>query len=370
MKQLFRSSHLLLILLAALLFSCFSCGGGDSSSSGGSYYSGGGSSGSASPTPTATAAIVTSDAVYHAPTVDRKYSYYHYIPSSSLSRKSPVRVLLYCNGGPPLEVVGSNDYSAWESYVKNSEFPQIKPYCDTYGYALIMMVVPTLNSTTYPDYTMNTTSMVRWVMFDNSFDGQITNSAFYKRPDLVFVKVIDEFNSYLTNNGFTPYSRVFMTGYSAGAMQTNRFSMLFPDKVAAAGIGAAGLYIFPLDTYNGTNLIYATGTSDMAQISGNAYSLGSYKSIPHLVYTGSDDTNDPMNGSNSATDEEKNIIRNNAALFGQSNSPVDRTQKFANYLQSIGMQCTYKSYSGVGHQLTSDMLNDTFKFFDSVTPRN
>jgi|GEM_PF-2006813 len=369
MKESIRSIHVLVLIITLLIFSCIGCSGGGSN--GGSSYSGGGSySGTASPTPTPTGNIVTSDAVYHAPTNDRKYSYYHYIPSSALSRKSPIRVLFYCHGAPPLEVVGSNDYSSWESYVKNSEFPMIKPYCDTYGYALVIMVVPTLNSTTYPEYTMNTASMVRWVMFDNSFDSQITNSSFYKRPDLVFVKVIDEFTAYLTTSGYTPYSKVFMTGFSAGAMQTNRFSLMFPDKIAAAGIGAAGLYLFPLDIYNSTNLIYATGTSDIAQISGNTYTLSTYKSVPHFVYVGNDDTNDPMNGSNSATDEEKNIIRNNSALFGSSSSPTDRTQKFANYLQSIGMECTYKSYSGVGHQFTSDMINDTFKFFDSVTPRN
>jgi hypothetical protein len=49
-------------------------------------------------------------------------------------------------------------------------------------------VTPRYFSQTWPDYLMNTQNMVRWVMFDNDFDKP--EYAFYKRPDLEFLKII------------------------------------------------------------------------------------------------------------------------------------------------------------------------------------
>lgn len=294
--------------------------------------------------------------VYHPPTNEIKYSYYHYIPTSALQR-NPVRVLLYGHGSPKLDT-----YSQMEEYVRTSEIPRIKSYCDTYGYALVIMVTPR-SFGPYPDYKMNTQSMARWVMFNNRFDK--SKYKFYKRPDLLFIKVIDDFMNFLSSNGYTPYPKVFMTGFSNGGMQSNRFPILHPGKVAATAIGAAGAFLYPVEIWSGITLTYPVGTSDIGKIPGSTYSLAAFKQIPHFIFVGENDlnyNNDPVNFDDNYDRDQATIIN---TYFGSN--AVERARNFADYLNLINMQSTAKVYPGVGHNYTSQMLVETFNFFDSVS---
>jgi hypothetical protein len=242
--------------------------------------------------------------------------------------------------------------------VRTIEIPRIRPFVDIYGYALLIMVMPR-NCGSYPDYKMNTSSMVRWVMFHNPFDKP--GYEFYKRPDREFIKVIDDFMSFLRDSGYTPYPKVFMTGFSGGGQQSNRFPVLHPGKVAATAIGGAQAFLYPVETWNGVTLTYPVGTYDIGQIPGNTYSLDVFKQIPHFVFIGADDTNDPVPHDDNYDRWQAYIIN---TYFGKN--PVERTIKFADYLKSIGMQAQLKVYPGVGHEYTSQMIIDTFNFFDSV----
>ena len=201
---------------------------------------------------------------YQPATTEIKYSFYYYLPNSALKR-NPVRVLLYGHGSPQLDT-----YNKMEEYVRTLEIPRLRSYCDTYRYVLLIMVTPR-NYGSYPDYKMNTQAMVRWVMFNSSFDKP--DYEFYKRPDIVFNKVIDNFMAILYSKGYTPYRRVFMTGFSNAGLQANRFPILYPDRIAATAIGAAGAYIYPVNDWNGTKLTYPVGTTDVTQISGNSFHL-------------------------------------------------------------------------------------------------
>jgi predicted esterase len=289
---------------------------------------------------------------YHAPTNDIKYSYYYYIPESALQR-NPVRILLYAHSSPKFD-----RYTQMEEYVCNVEIPRIKPYCEKYGYAAVIMVTPR-NFGPCPDYKMNTQSMVKWTMFDNQWDKP--DYEFYKRPDLVFVKVIDEFIEYLRSNGYKPYSKVFMTGFSNGGMQSNRLPILQPNRIAATAIGAAGAFLYPLNSFKGTTLNYPVGVNDVALIAGSSYSLNAFKKIPHFVFVGICDNNDPVPNDDCYDSDEADIINAN---FGSK--PVARAQRFSSYLKSIGMRADWKLYT-VCHDYTEEMLEDTFKFFDSVS---
>jgi dienelactone hydrolase len=237
----------------------------------------------------------------------------------------------------------------------------MRPFVDTYGYALLIMVMPR-NCGPYPDYKMNTSSMVRWVMFPNPFDKP--EYRFYKRPDLEFIKVIDDFMNFLRDNGYTPYPKVFMTGFSGGGQQSNRFPILHPSRIAATAVGGAGAFLYPVETWNRIPLTYPVGISDINRISGSTYSLAAFKQIPHFIFVGEKDLryeNDPVNFDDNYDRRQAYIIN---TYFGKN--PVERSVKFADYLKSIGMQATLKIYPGVGHDYTHEMIRDTFNFFDSV----
>jgi pimeloyl-ACP methyl ester carboxylesterase len=295
---------------------------------------------------------ITGQIIYHPPTSERKYSYYHYIPDSALMR-DPVRVLLYAHGSGEIDT-----YPEMEAFIRDQEIYRILPSCIEYGYALVVMVTPRNFSHVYPDYLMNTQNMVRWVMFDNDFDKP--EYEFYKRPDLEFVKVIDDFMSFLCSNGYKAYDRVFMTGFSAGGVQSQRFPILHPDKVAATAIGGAPGFLYPVDTWNNIPLYYHVGIYDIGQIPGNSYSLADFVKIPHFIFVGGSDTNDALYHPDMYDNAQSDIIK---TYFGTNLQ--ERALMFSNYLSSIG-QSTVKIYPGIGHVYTPEMLIDTFTFFDSV----
>jgi pimeloyl-ACP methyl ester carboxylesterase len=234
----------------------------------------------------------------------------------------------------------------------------MKPFVDTYGYALLIMVTPR-NCGPYPDYMMEANAMSRWVMFPNPFDKP--EYQFYKRPDLEFIKVIDDFMNFLKENGYTPYAKVFMTGFSAGGQQSNKFPILHPSRIAATAIGAPAFFTYPVEIWERIPLTYPVGTYDINQIPGTTYSLAAFKQIPRFIFVGRDDTKDP-GGVPVLYDQWQAYIIN--TYF--SKNPVERAIKFADYLKSIGMQAQLKVYPGVGHEYTSQMIIDTFNFFDSI----
>ncbi|MDQ7787037.1 MAG: CARDB domain-containing protein [Thermodesulfovibrionales bacterium] len=296
---------------------------------------------------------ITGQIIYHPPTSERKYSYYHYIPESALMR-DPVRILLYAHGSGEI-----NTYPEMEEFIRNQEIYRILPHCDTYGYVLTVMVTPRNFSHVWPDYMMNTQNMVRWVMFDNDFDKP--EYEFYKRPDLEFVKVIDDVMSFLCHNGYMAYNKVFMTGFSAGGVQSQRFSVVHPGKVAATAVGGAPGFLYPIDTWDNTPLHYHVGIYDIGQIPYHTHSMADFMNIPHFIFVGGDDTNDALYHPDMYDDDQSDIIK---TYFGANLQT--RAQMFSDYLSLIGMHSTVKIYPGIGHVYTQDMLTDTFTFFDAV----
>jgi len=314
--------------------------------------------------------ITIGKVVYRPPSGEIKYSYFYYFPESALT-KQPLRILFYIpnvacstvwgSEKPTVAVPTNVAYQRIEDYVRNLEISRLKRLVEIHGYVLLIVVVPR-NCGPDPDFKMNTPSMVRWVMFPNSFDKP--EYEFYKRPDLEFVKIIDNFITLLKNDGYKPYDKVFMLGFSAGGSAAHRFSVLHPTKVAAVAIGAAQVYLYPVSYWEGIPLPYPVGTYDVDRIPGTAYSLDEFKRIPHFVFIGEQDVapeNDPVNFEDICTRTEAYLVN---FYFGKN--PVERTIKFVDYLQSIGMKVTLKIYSGVGHQFTFQMLRDVFIFFDSV----
>lgn len=305
----------------------------------------------------ATASIIlsiTGQIIYHPPTSERKYSYYHYIPESALMR-NPVRVLLYAHGSPKIDT-----YPEMEAFIRNQEINQILPSCEKYGYALVVMVTPRNFNGVDKDFLMNTQNMVRWVMFDNAFDKP--EYAFYKRPDLELVKVIDDFMSFIGQNGYTVYNKVFMTGFSAGGVQSQRFSILHPDKVAATAIGGAPGFLYPIVATWGDNIPinYHVGINDIDQIPGNTYSLSKFANIPHFVFVGGNDTNVALHHPDMYDEAQSVIIETH---FGTNLQ--DMALMFSQFISMIG-QSTLKIYPGIAHEYTPEMRTDTFTFFDSI----
>jgi hypothetical protein len=190
-------------------------------------------------------------------------------------------------------------------------------------------------------------------MFDDRFN--TPECDFYYRTDLEYRKVIDEFLWLLEAKGYTPHQKVFMTGFSAGGLQTNLLRFLHTDLIAAVAIGAPTILTYPVDSWDGTIMNYPYGTADIDSLSG-MYSFELLKKIPHFLFAGANDTNIPPPSS-----PEDEFYQNN---FGSSMASM--VTIYNDYLVSIGMQSQYKLYP-TGHLYWDYMIEDTFKFFESVS---
>jgi pimeloyl-ACP methyl ester carboxylesterase len=171
--------------------------------------------------------------------------------------------------------------------------------------------------------------------------------------------------SFVRQNGYNVHDRVFMTGFSAGGVQSQRFPILHPDKVAATAIGGAPGFLYPVAIWDEVvpvvELDYHVGINDIDQIPGKTFSPDKFTKIPHFIFAGGIDTNEALGNPDMYDYERSTIIR---TYFGTTLQTM--AQKFSGYLNTRGQQSTVKVYPDIGHVYTPEMLTDTFTFFDSV----
>lgn len=267
-----------------------------------------------------------------------KHAFYYYIPSH-VADDHPVKTVVVGNGHPRPE-----SYAALAEDVRHTA-EWYSSYCDDHGYAMIKLLTPGVAQYFH-----------RELMFADPDPADPL-----VRPDLEIASVIRGFMDKASDEGLDMHPRVFMTGGSNGGIQSNYFPMLHPGLVEATAIASAGIYIYPTGDYNGTRLPYPAGVADVDDIDGVSFSIQEFSEVDHFVVVGQNDTNE-VNDPISILDEP--YLSFYTEHLGTTQA--DRVAPYVEYLQSIGMDATFKIYPGLGHGLTSEWNDDTFRFFDGV----
>lgn len=271
-----------------------------------------------------------------------KYAFYYFIPSH-VTDDDPVRTVVVGNGNPRPE-----SYQALATDMRHSA-RRYADYCDDHGYAMIKLLVPGAAQYFHREL----------IFADPDPDDPLV------RPDLEIASIIGAFIARASGEGLDMHPRVFMTGGSNGGIQANYFPVLHPHLVEATAIGFAGIYIYPMIVYKGTRLPYPAGIADIDEIDDISFSMGEFRRIGHLIAVGENDTaeiNDPIG-----------ILDEPLATFYVDEfgtTQADRVAPYAEYLQSVGMDASAVVYPGLGHGLTNEWTEATFRFFDSALPRN
>jgi hypothetical protein len=118
-------------------------------------------------------------------------------------------------------------------------------------------------------------------------DVMLTRIRSLKRLDLQLLQMIDDARNVLSGMGIITDSKIFMSGFSASATFTNRFSFLHPDKIKALAIGGFnGELMLPQKDINGAKLIYPIGTNDFKKLFSDTFHLDAYRQIPQYIYMG------------------------------------------------------------------------------------
>ena len=224
---------------------------------------------------------------------------------------------------------------------------------DEHKYVLLVPVIP--RPATNHVYAV----AFDWKVFLDSTD------PFCQKPDVKVNLMIDKLTSDLRSDGYDVHDKVFVDGFSAGAMFAQRYTLLHPERVQAIAAGqCGGAMTLPESSYNGTQMDWPVGVNDFLSLVGCEFDQNAYRQVPQFIYIGDQDTNNSTlwgTGELWRTQSQIDFLNN---TFGDTD-PV-RLENQVNYLNSIGYDnITFTEYVGVGHQFTSEMINDFLAFFSA-----
>ena len=175
-------------------------------------------------------------------------------------------------------------------------------------------------------------------------------STVYHRLDLQLIAMIEDAINSLDEREINFEETILMWGFSASGMFANRFTALHPEKVRAAAIGAPGGWpIAPVAEYEGVELNYPIGIADLFQLVGYSFDVENFKNTPLYLYLGDQDTNDAL---------PYNVTLN--TYIGTT--PVSRWPIAEEIYNSVGCNCEFVLYPGVGHEITNQMDGDVKSF--------
>lgn len=203
-----------------------------------------------------------------------------------------------------------------------------------------------------------------WQLYTHALDRDTLETEILEleRLDLQLGAMIDDAIGRLSANGWRVNPKVLMTGFSASGMFANRFTVLHPERVLAAAIGSPGGWpIAPVDTWKGESLRYPIGVGDVEELAGTPFALENFRQVPLFFFIGDQDDNDSVPHDDGYDDKDAILI---FYLFGRT--PLERWSIAQELYESIGANVDFRVYSGVGHTIPPEMLEDVKVFFEEA----
>lgn len=192
-------------------------------------------------------------------------------------------------------------------------------------------------------------------------DVMMEKSPDLKRLDLQLVEMIHDAKNILKLLKIDVQDKIFMSGFSASATFTNRFSFLHPDKIQALAIGGFnGELMLPKNEINGIKLNYPIGTNDFEKLFSRQFDFETYKLIPQFIYMGALDENDAVQFDDAYSKQERKIINTYIGATVQQRYAACQRR----YLK-LNINATFKTIEKVGHWTTGSMNLEVIKFFSS-----
>jgi hypothetical protein len=172
--------------------------------------------------------------------------------------------------------------------------------------------------------------------------------------------MVDELKLYLNQNELYVFDKIFIYGYSINGHFANRYSLLHPDRVqAVAAGGLSGLITLPFSSYAEREMNWYLGVNNFESITGLFFDFSAYENIPQYYFWGENDLF-PYH-----LDEG---FPEWVEVWG-SNSVEALTNQCA-FLSSQIPNATCHEYPGIGHDETSETIEDIFLFFEQFKTHN
>ncbi len=182
-----------------------------------------------------------------------------------------------------------------------------------------------------------------------------------KRLDLQLINMAMEAKQQLKSLGVETEDRIFMSGFSASGTFVNRFSFLHPEIIKALAIGGLNSKLMlPVKELEGNELDYPLGINDFNKISGKSFNANSYREISQFIYMGELDENDAVKNNDAYSEKEREIIY---SVIGEDMQ--SRWKNSQDLYKNSQINVRFKTYEGVGHWTTSEMLWEIIRFFQA-----
>ncbi len=201
----------------------------------------------------------------------------------------------------------------------------------------------------------------QWQVYTHSLDEDTlkVQSGPLTRIDLQLIAMIRDAQALLRRNGVEVRDRVFMHGYSASGVFTNRFAILHPQVVRAVAAGGVnGIPTFPAAQWQGTTLAFPVGIADLKELAGIDFDEQAYKQVSQYIYMGYLDRNDTTLSRDTYCEEHAQLIR---SLIGADMGK--RWLVSQSIYRELGVPAQCVTYNGSGHEIKSEMIEDVVAFF-------
>lgn len=270
--------------------------------------------------------------------------YLLYIPSQlQTSDEGRARIMVLPNNTG----TSSDDIKVHEEAAIRKTLKMRQKFADILGVVLLRPIFPRPHE--------------RWKIYTHALDRDVmlVEDKDVYRLDLQLIQMLQHASGVLTELNISVFKKIFMSGFSASGMFTNRFTILHPNLVAKAAFGSPGGWpIAPVAEYAGEILRYPIGVADLKEVSGISFDIAAFAKVPKFLYIGDLDFNDSVPYRDGYEIEDEELI---FKLFG--NDPQERWKYSEDLYKDLNTQI--KVYPDIAHTITNDMLQDMVSFFKS-----
>lgn len=184
----------------------------------------------------------------------------------------------------------------------------------------------------------------------------------FPRIDKQLNSMVDDARLILAEKDILLQDKFLLNGFSASASFANRFTALYPERVAAVAAGGINcMTILPMEHLQDCELIYPVGIADIKQIAELEFQLSVFADVPQYYYMGAEDKNDTLPFDDAFSQPEREII---IKVLGEDMG--DRWEKCKIAYESQTVHTEFRMFPGVGHETTAEMNAEIVKFFMQV----
>ena len=180
------------------------------------------------------------------------------------------------------------------------------------------------------------------------------------RIDLQLLAMIADARKRLRAYGVKTQEKVLLSGFSASATFVNRFTLMYPERVAGVAAGGLnGILIVPQASLDDTALPFPIGIADLTEVTGVRFNAAQWRAVPQFLYMGAKDDNDAAQFDDAYSEAERAIVYK---AFGEKMQP-DRWTRMQELYRKGGANVTFRTYEHMGHGTDKKINDEVTDFF-------